>query len=290
MSKGYITNGTTQDGFGARMHRVINTMAFTFFLRDKYGVDIEYVHTPFAFEGFGENFSTGEQARSTCGRYEISRKNYIERAELWDNRLSYSGLIISDIDLDSVNVVDTLDFDKNQLFTDVAKNQTDDKLYFVKYLHRELSSGIVDTNIIKNYYREIKNHFQFTQSSNNNVILHIRRSDAVPMPDRFLSDEYYLEILNALIPYKDKYNITIHTQRKGFDHAKYVDWTVVCDDEEEDYDLFVKMVDANLLIIGKSSISVAAGFLNENVVVYPPQPTNGLSSWINKDEFIKSLK
>jgi len=36
MNSGFITNGTTQDGFGARMHRVINTIAFVYYLRENF--------------------------------------------------------------------------------------------------------------------------------------------------------------------------------------------------------------------------------------------------------------
>ena len=287
MNNGYITNGTTQDGFGARLHRVINTIAFVYYLREKYNINIEYVHTPFAFEGFGENFSTGESARGSTyiNQYgdpydEISREGYLNRAKLWDNKLSYNGTKITDININNFEIIDTLDFDKGKLFYDISLSNTENKLYFIKYLHHEFSNGALDTNIIDKYYLDIKNKFDFIKPDiNNDVILHIRRKDAIGMAVRYIDDEYYLDILKKLDP--TKYNITIHTQRQGFNASKFSDWSVIYDDEEEDFDLFVKMVSAKILVVGKSSFSIAAAFLNQNTVIYPPQPTIGLSRFVN---------
>jgi hypothetical protein len=290
MNNGFITNGTTQDGFGARLHRVINTIAFVYYLREKYNINIEYIHTPFAFEGFGENFSTGEKdrGRTYINEYgdpynEVSRDGYLNRAKLWDNILDYNGTKITDIDIDNLEIIDTLDFDKSKLFNDLSNNETKNKLYFIKYLHHEFANGMLDTDIIDRYYLEIKNKFNFIiNNDNNNVMLHIRRKDAIGMMERFIDDEYYLNILKNIDP--TKYNITIHTQRQGFNANKFSDWSVIYDDEEEDFDLFVKMVSANILVVGKSSFSISAGFLNQNTVIYPEQPTIGLSRFTTIDK------
>jgi len=283
MKKGYITNSTTQDGFGARMQRTIETMAYFFYLRDSSGLNIEYVHTPFAFEGFGEDFSMQEAARALGdNKYpydEINREGYLKRAILWDNRMNYKGIKITDINYDNIKIVDS-----NKLRVDVGNKEIENKLYFVKYARKEINP-IID--IISTYYPQIKEKFLFiTPTDNNDIIVHIRRKDAINFgASRYLEDEYYLDVLGNLKSIKNKYNITIHTQRKGFDSSKYLGWEIIYDDEEEDYDLFVKMVDAKVLIVGKSSFSIAAAYLNQNIVVYPQQPTKGLSRFINKEQF-----
>jgi len=294
MDVGYVTNGTTQDGFGARMQRAVNTMVLTFYLRDKFNVNLEYIHTPFAFEGFGERFDREEVARAIGDNLkpynEISREGYLKRAVLWDNCMCYSGMTINDINLTGIEIINSLDFNKNRLLSDVSNKRVNNKLYFIKYLSREFNSGQFDVNMVDTYYSQIRERFQFPALNNNEVIIHIRRKDAINFGEvRYVEDGYYLSILNALIPFKEKYNITIHTQRKGFDSSKYGDWHIIYDDEEEDYNLFIKMVSAKVLIAGKSSFSIVAGFLNQNIVVYPPQPTKGLSRFINKKQFIKSL-
>ncbi len=291
---GYITNGTTQDGFGARMQRAVNTMAFTFYLRDTYGVDIEYIHTPFAYEGF-EKFNKEEVARAVGDNLkpynEISREGYLKRAVLWDNCMQYSGTTISYFNFTNIKIVNSLDFDKRSLFSDVSNKNINNKLYFVKYLSKELNSGNLDVNIVDKYYSEIRERFKFiTPATGNSIIIHIRRKDAIKFgSQRYVDDGYYLGILKALIPFKDKYDITIHTQRKGFDSSKYTNWHVIYDDEEEDYDLFLNMISAKILVVGKSSFSIAAGYFNRNIVIYPSQPTKGLSRWINNVQFLKIL-
>lgn len=286
MNNGYITNGTTQDGFGSRMHRTIQTIAFVYYLREKYNINIEYIHTPFSFEGFGENFSTGENTRGSTyiNKYgdpydEISREGYLNRANLWDNKLSYNGIKITDIDIDNFEIIDTLDVDKSKLYHDISSNNTENKIYFIKFLHNEFGSGTLDTDIIDKYYLEIKNKFNFIKpNSNNNAILHIRRKDAINIPGRYIDDEYYLNVLKKINPLE--HNITIHTQRQGFNVEKFSNCSVIYDDEEEDFDLFVKMVLAKMLVVGKSSFSIAAGLLNQNTVIYPEQPIIGLSRFI----------
>ena len=286
MNNGYITNGTTQDGFGSRMHRTIQTIAFVYYLREKYNINIEYIHTPFSFEGFGENFSTGENTRGSTyiNKYgdpydEISREGYLNRANLWDNKLSYNGIKITDIDIDNFEIIDTLDVDKSKLYHDISLNNTENKIYFIKFLHNEFGSGTLDTDIIDKYYLEIKNKFNFIKPNiNNNAILHIRRKDAINIPGRYIDDEYYLNVLKKINPLE--HNITIHTQRQGFNVEKFSNCSVIYDDEEEDFDLFVKMVLAKMLVVGKSSFSIAAGLLNQNTVIYPEQPIIGLSRFI----------
>lgn len=291
--KGYITNGTTQDGFGARMQRTINTMAFTFYLQDKFDIDVEYIHTPFTFEGF-ENFSKEEKARAIGDNSkpynEVNREGYLKRAILWDEKMCYSGPKINDINLNEFQIIDSLN-NKERLFNDIAIKETNNKLYFIKYLQKEFNSGQFDVNIVDKYHTQISERFRFiTPTTNNNIIIHIRRKDAINFGTaRYLQDEYYLEILQKLVDFKDKYNIEIHTQRRGFDSTKYCDWQIVYDDEEEDYNLFMKMMNAKILVVGKSSFSIAAGLLNKNIIVYPPQPTKGLSRYINKKKFIKLI-
>jgi hypothetical protein len=129
MNNGYITNGTTQDGFGSRMHRVIQTIAFVYYLRENYNINLEYIHTPFQFEGFGVDFSTGADTRGSfyINKYgdpydEINREGYLNRAKLWDSKLSYNGTKITDINIDNFEIIDSLDVDKSKLYQCEIKN------------------------------------------------------------------------------------------------------------------------------------------------------------------------
>ena len=175
MDVGYITNGITQDGFGARLQRAIGTMAFTYYLRDKFNVNLEYVHTPFAFEGFGEDYSKEEKARGLYDNYEpyneVSREGYLKRAILWDDKMCYSGTKITDINFSNLKIIDTLDFNKEKLFIDISNKETNNKLYFIKYLSREFNSGQFDVNIIDTYFGKIRKNFQYIIPDINNEIV-----------------------------------------------------------------------------------------------------------------------
>ncbi len=298
MNVAYITNGVTQDGFGARMHRVINIMAFTFYVRDKFNINIEYVHTPFSFEGFGEDFSLYEKERGAACNHpfgdpygEVKRDGYLKRAVLWDKHMNYIGKTINEIQLNNIETIDVMSFGKRELFNDISKQNISNKLYIVKYLQKEFNSGHFDINMVGEYISEIKDKFGFIDNEDNNdIILQIRRKDAILYGDiRYLEDDYYLKILEALRPHTNQYNITVHTQRSGFDSTKYSDWNVVYDDEIEDYVLFKKMASSKVLVVGKTSFSVAAAFLNKNIVVYPIQHAKGLNKYITKEQFIVML-
>lgn len=292
MSITYITNGTTQDGFGARMHRAISTMIFTYYLRDKYDINFEYVHTPFSFEGY-ESFDLFENERGIACNFqygdpynEIKREGYLKRAVLWDKHVKYNGILITDIDTDNIQTIDVSEFGKRTIFDDISKKKCNNKLYLVKYLQKEFNSGYFDINMINKYLLEIKGNFMFEDVENNNVMLHIRRKDVYTHgSSRYLEDDYYLDILKKLDLVEDKYNVSIHTQRSGFDSQKYSKYVVVYDDEEEDYDLFKKMVSSKILVVGKSSFSYAAGLLNNNIVIKPPL-IKGLDRWIDKKNLI----
>ena len=96
--------------------------------------------------------------------------------------------------------------------------------------------------------------------------------------------------MEKLKPYKNNYNIKIYTQRKNFDYSKYTEWDICYDDEIEDFNLFYKMVNCKVLIVGKSSFSISAAMINKNIIVYPEQPTKGLDRWINKINFFKLIE
>jgi len=296
MKNGVITNGLTQDGFGARLQRALNVMAFTYNLNENLNSNLEYVHTPFSYEGFGEDFSMGEKDREIGDNKEpydeITRKGYLNRATLWDNFLGYKGKKIAELNLEDYKIIDDFDLYLSTLLNDIKNKSTNDKVYLLKYLQQQLNSGYIDFNIIDKYREKILSNFSLiSETPSNEIIVHIRRKDAIYHGyERYLPDEYYLEILEKLKPYKNDFNIKIYTQRKNFDYSKYTGWDICYDDEIEDFDLFYKMVNCKVLIVGKSSFSITAAMLNKNIIVYPEQPTKGLDRWINNINFFKLIE
>jgi hypothetical protein len=210
---GYITNGITQDGFGSRMSRAIEAMAFTFYLQDKFDVNIEYIHTPFSFEGFDKDFTMGESVRTIYGPHNqpnlfsynmTSRNGYLKRALLWDKYMCYSGITINDIELCNITNIFDAGLNKFKLFDDISKHEYNNKLYFIEYLHMEFRNRYIDYNIVSEYYNQIKNRFNLIISDmSNDIILQIRRNDVsigakYYDSSRYLEDEYYLNILQYI--------------------------------------------------------------------------------------------
>ena len=165
---GYVSNGTTQDGFGSRLHKMITTMAFTFYLQDKFNANIEYIHTPFSFEGF-ENFDIPEMVKlreigdGEEPYNEVNHDGYLKRAILWDNKINYSGIKITDINFNDFEIIGNINWDDgyNALLIDISMKQTDNKIYIIRLgLSREFDKGIQEINMIDIYYSKLKEKFQ----------------------------------------------------------------------------------------------------------------------------------
>lgn len=292
----YITNGTTQDGFGARLHRAIHTMAFTFYLRDAYNLDVDYIHTPLSYEGLDEKFDLLESARLANCDYphgdaygEITRDGYKARAELWDQNVKYIGKLVTDFDLD-IEYSD--DYNKLPLVDSMIKGSAEGRIHVVKYLQNEFNRGVFNIEIVNTYRDEIRKRFAILDDDNRNIVLQVRRKDAYKFGSvRYLDDDYYLYVLKQLEPFKGDFNITVRTQRSNFNAENFKSWKVVYDDQEEDFSLFKEMVTAKVLVVGKSSFSIAAALLNKNIVVYPGDVSaNKLSNFILASKMIQQMK
>jgi len=299
MSAFYITSGVTQDGFGARMQRVLSVICYVCYLKEELGLPVVYLHTPFCYQGpppIGEDYAEGIDLRGNFNLADpypyndISREGYFKRAKLWDQAFTYTGEIVNSFDISSFKFKEGY-----ELFKLFQKDMYDENILFIlRYLHKEYDTSEIDINNFKKYRNEILNSFGLSRESygKKRVAIHIRRKDAINHTHRYLNDEYYLEILNALDQTKEKYDITIYTQRVGFDPKPYEGWKIVYDDTEEDYNTFKEMIFADHLIVGGSSFSYAAALLNPNTVVYHFAPSahhRAIDTWISKNDYIQLL-
>lgn len=294
----YVTNGVTQDGFGARFQRCIQAMCLVYQLRSQ-GTPAEYVHTPFSYDEdneINEDRTIGVGIRqdfTLANAYpydDISHEGYMKRSLLWDKALGFKGKTIYDLDLSKL----TVKHGCRELLADCAARNTARSLYVVRYSHKEYDSKILDINSFSTYRNEILNSFDFKKkkSTKKEIAIHIRRKDIIDKEHRHLTDSYYLTFLSELEKLKKKYNVTIYTQEVGFDASLYLDWNVVFDSKEEDYTTFKKLVSADHLVVGSSSFSYAAALLNPNLVVYPYMTNShiGLDSWITASKYLNLLK
>ncbi len=296
MSKFYITNGITQDGFGARLQRCFQVMSLAYKLQAQ-GVSIEYVHTPFAYNEdtpVNEDRTTGVPLRqnfSLANPYpydDISHEGYMNRSRLWDKSLDYSGKTVYDLDIASLQVKEGY----ASLTEDIQNSNTAGKLYVVRYLHQEYDSGELDINTVALYRDRILSKFNITPSTTSDkqqVAIHIRRKDSIDKGGRHIHDSYYVELLDSHKQQSQSYDVTVYSQEVGFNAELYKDWKVVLDVDEDDFVTFKKFVHADYLVVGGSCLSYAAALLNKNKVVYHFQGHAAIGGWISVDDYIKLI-
>ena len=264
----YVTNGVTQDGLGARFQRVVNLMAFAVQLRDKFKLNIHYIHTPLWYEGFGVDFTMGESIRGGVD-YPLnlqSAKQYRVRTVGWEKEIGYFGKTVTDIKYNNYKV------GIDNLWRDIADKKCDGNIYVITHLNTEFDLGIYDINMIVNHRDEIRERFRFLDLEGDDVACHIRRSDATGQ--RYVDDDYYLRMLT-------KYpNAIIYTQKVGFSSEKYNNFVIRYDDKVSDTETLSKLANAKTLIMGNSSLSYVAALLNGNTVIYKSMQHIKQKHWI----------
>lgn len=290
--KGYITNIPSCDGMGARIQRMIYLMYFSYYIREKYNKELEFIYMPLSYEGFGKFFYDRPVEQSNY--YYVTKENYRQRAIKWDEKLSYRGKKIYELDLNSVHIVYNPTF--QEIIHQIENNNFDEKLYLFDQMCFQFDDNTIDDDFVYKYQQEVINSFNLInpfRDDKMNISLHIRRDDIGPnFGFRWLSDEYYLEIIDIIERNLDKndYNLRIHTQRDNFNFEKFKGYDVLYDEIYEDYDSFVELIFSDILIMGKSAFSYAPAFLNKNLVVYHDFWHKKLEWWIKKEDLENKLK
>jgi hypothetical protein len=248
---------------GARFQRILIGMALSFEL------DIEYIHVPMAYEGFGITQSMGNSVR-TKGYPQSESVEYLRLAHEWDNAVKYSGKKITDIDLLKFNLIKSdQSVMYNQLIMDIKNNNTEGKIYLFDSLHRLLWNKIINKENIVRHQDKLISLFSLNIEPTNEIVVHIRRKDIVKYPFRMLDDDYYLKLLDVVSNKFGNENIIITTQRENFNSNKYSKYTILYDDECSEINTFKRMVNSKLLIIALSSFSISAAYLNKGIIIVP---------------------
>lgn len=288
----YITAGVTHDGFGARVQRCASVMCLVYYLQEKYNLPVEYLHTPFDYQDqeiFNIDYQHAAKERITSGYpyNDISHEGYMLRARKWEDRLLFNGKTIKDVDLKDFTVVSSY----TQIIEDIENEATDKKMYLIEHPHLHYYTEPLDLGNFSKYRDKILSCFDFERVRPEvpPIALHIRRQDINETHRRYIKDDYYLEILNGLKQSSKIFcAVAIYTQRDNFDASKYRGYDIRYDDREEDYDTFIKLLSAKVLVVGNSSFSYVAALLNPNTVVYHYQPHTykALDSWFSKEKYL----
>lgn len=248
MDKNLITNHILNHGLGSRVLKMINIFGYVNLLKSK-GLDYEYIHTPFSYEGFGKDFNINQLSKYYHKSITNSRIDYLNICKKWDEILNYNGKLI-------------FDYKESEVSPHIHAGFNGEESELECFNH---------TRKIKNIIKEEFNIPKKEQKDEKIINIHIRRGDVNPEKhlDRWISDDYYLNCVETLLSKYPDHKVTIHTQRKGFNSDLYKGYKVVYDDEIDDVQTWLELIYSDILVIGKSSFSYSAGILCDGLVIYP---------------------
>ncbi len=261
----YISNETLNHGLGSKILKAITLMGYASMLKDQ-GEDVEFVYNPLNSE---TTLSFNYNQLHCFYHKPITnlRDQYIDICNKWESMFNYKGKKIFEVDRDEVMFL-------------VHPHKPGEPLdYGPSYNH---------TRKIRKEIKDLLN-IEKPNTDKKQIIVHIRRADVHPNypEDRWISDEYYLEVLEVLenkFP-SNEYEIQIYSQF-NIDREKFSKYKIVADVDLEDHLAWKNMVNADVLCIGKSAYSYSAGVLCDGVVIYPREEMfhPKLNDWKTIDE------
>jgi hypothetical protein len=243
----YITNQPLDHGMGSRVLKLINIYGYASLLNKK-GFNYEFIYTPFSYEGYGSNYGYNQLHLYSYKPIIEHRLEYIQLCKRWENMLNYSGKTITEYNESMVT----------------------------PYIHPGFNgeSELECFDHTREIKQIIKKEFNIQYEKNTDffkINIHIRRGDVNPYQHgiRWISDEYYLNIIDILTNKYKNSKLTIYTQRNNFNSNLFSNYDIIYDDEIEDNKAWCEMINSDILVIGKSAFSYSAGILCDGIVIYP---------------------
>lgn len=259
-----MTNTCLVHGLGSRVAKIIGVMGLVSLLNKK-GQNFEFIYTPLSLE-HRCNFNHNELFSYYHKPIINKKKEYTELCMKWDEMFDYRGIKLQEVDENEVVFVQG----SGDAYGETEKNILE------------------ESRLIKSKIKKIFNLEKKTRSDKKNVYVHIRRSDAIHFDFRWLTDEYYLDVIKKIEAKlgKQNYEIIISTQRKNFNESNFKNYKIEYDDEIPDYISWTNLVNADVLVLGRSSFSYGAGILCDGIVIYPEQGMfhDKLNGWITINE------
>jgi hypothetical protein len=127
------------------------------------------------------------------------------------------------------------------------------------------------------------------------IAVHIRRGDVEPCKywRRYLPNSHYLRLIDEymlLAPNRTITQVTIYSQSHSFESFEVFrerNFTLALDSSLED--VWKGLLTADVVILSKSTFSLAPAYLNKNTVVYTPFWFDGLSHWKTVNETLMKI-
>ena len=253
------------DGMGAQYHRIIGIICISEYYNFK------YVHTP------------------------ITKMEHLDDLKYLDDIENFFQIVNNYQNVNSINYDEVFE-ENNPSINDLNKYDIKKNILIKIFLPHNICD--FNTDIYKECMPKLHNiltnkYLPFYENNNNKKIaIHIRRGDVTQNKniDRYTSLN---EIINIINVFKDKYN-----------NCSFYIFTQIDDNNKNEFDIFNNdasiniranedilltlnhLINADILIICKSSFSYLAGLYNINEVYYFDFWHNPLNNWEN----VKDLK
>lgn len=264
----YIMVKHTSDGFGTQYHAHITCIAVAKYL------NLIYVYLPFKKLG---------HADEKQNKYDAKMSEFVNLNNL-QNIVNYEDVkTLNSIFVTSVN--------------DIISDKTSDNTIFIvrqcqiSYVNCNLSlySDMIDD--IRRVYFDGSTLFTDITSKfikeKINIVVHVRGGDILTLirqRHRIISDEKYLKIIDHLRNEHNNcyFHIITESNARINDNRNLNNYK--CDDtmlyiDTELRSVFNAMVNADILVVSKSSLSYVAGLLNTKIVYYNEFWLPGLNHW-----------
>jgi len=257
----YITCSGRNDGLGAQIHSILSVLL----VAKQY--NLTYVHTPF----HSLDHNRGKE------------KFFEDIFNIGQNEINISELKSVNLTIIYIKHPYQIKNRENTLYITQSCHQYADK-YPDQYLN-------VRDSFKNKFYNYFKNNYKnYNKSKSFNIALHIRRGDVSKDKNeiRFTNNLYYLYIIKNIIKILDSKNIEInihlYSQGTECDFKEFKDFNIVYHLDECLFTTFYNLIESDMLVMSKSSLSYSAALLNENIVMYQEFWHKPLATW-NKIEF-----
>jgi hypothetical protein len=257
----YITYAGSCDGLGSQIHSILSILLFA----KKF--HLIYVHTPI----------------KNIEHYKGNRDEWSLR---WEEFFSLGNNEIQINELESSNV------QRAFVKFPFLLNKKKDKLYLVSNCHSYTDTCPADFSLIvddlRKKYNLKKPPLKRIKTMQLQLCVHIRRGDvdAININSfRYSSNRDILKNIVKILEFYEKHNIPckvyIYSQGEEKDFLEFKELNATLCLNKDEFKTFDHLVNADILVMAKSSFSYVAGLLNKGIVFYEPFWHKPLPSWIN---------
>jgi hypothetical protein len=273
----YITCSGRDDGLGAQLHSYLSVLL----VAEQYG--LKYVHTPFSI--LDHNNGKEETYENFFG--------------IGNNELNITELDQKDLKKEIIKHSYEIKNNTNILYSTQSCHD-----YGNKYPDFYLK---IRNKFKKNFFYKFKDDYlNYNDKNYLNIGLHIRRGDVSNQINkvRFTNNDYYIKIVDEILELTKSLNIKIkiHIYSQGSlkDFKEFERYNSFYHLDECLLKTFYNLIESDILVMSKSSLSYSAALLCENIVLYQPFWHNKLSTWnevkiknednlLNKNELLNKI-